>query len=121
MDTDWLSIHYTGYIMDTNIALDDVETPKTKLKIFDSSYQRGEYFHFKLGNNNAIKAFDYALTNMCIGEKRRMFVPPSLGFGNTQVKDVPPNTALIFDVELLRINRKDANGEYPKKKVHDEL
>lgn len=92
---DMLSMHYKG-------TLDDG-------KDFDSSYERQEPFKFQLGIGQVIKGWDQGLTEMCVGEKRRLTIPPHLGYGDAGAGDrIPPKATLIFDVELLDIEEGPA-------------
>ena len=87
---DMLAMHYKG-------TLDDGTE-------FDSSYERSEPFRFQLGIGQVIKGWDQGLTDMCIGEKRRLTIPPHLGYGDAGAGDrIPPKATLIFEVELLEI------------------
>ncbi|KAF9209279.1 Peptidyl-prolyl cis-trans isomerase fpr2 [Haplosporangium sp. Z 27] len=89
---DKLSMHYTG-------TLD-----KTGSK-FDSSLDRGRTFDFTLGAGQVIKGWDQGLLNMCVGEKRKLTIPSSMGYGARAMGSaIPANSALVFDVELVRIN-----------------
>lgn len=71
-------------------------------KVFDSSVQRGQPATFPL--NMVIAGWTEGLQLMGVGSKYRFFIPPNLGYGDRQVgSDIGPNSALIFDVELLAI------------------
>ena len=71
-------------------------------RIFDQSYGRGP-FTFAVGTGQVIKAWDEALMDMRLGEKRVLIVPPDLGYGKQGAgKAIPPNTTLFFEVERLR-------------------
>ncbi|MBI4132310.1 MAG: FKBP-type peptidyl-prolyl cis-trans isomerase [Candidatus Sungbacteria bacterium] len=88
---DTLAVHYTG-------TLDDGRK-------FDSSLDRGAPFSFRLGDGMVIRGWDQGLLGMKIGEKRRLTIPPELGYGSAGAGDViPPNATLIFEVEMLGIN-----------------
>lgn len=87
---DMLSMHYKG-------TLDDGT-------MFDSSYERSDPFKFQLGIGQVIKGWDQGLTDMCTKEKRRLTIPPHLGYGDAGAGDrIPPKATLIFEVELLDI------------------
>ena len=73
-------------------------------KEFDSSYKYGKPAEFQVGVGRLIKAWDEALLTMKTGEKRKLIVPPELGYGKTgNGPDIPPNSTLIFEVELVGI------------------
>lgn len=86
---DVVKIHYTGTLQNG-----------TK---FDSSLDRGQPFEFTLGVGQVIKGFDNGILGMKIGEKKRIVISPEDGYGDATVGSIPPNSTLIFDVELLGI------------------
>ncbi|XP_022257869.1 peptidyl-prolyl cis-trans isomerase FKBP2-like isoform X2 [Limulus polyphemus] len=87
---DILSVHYRG-------SLDDGTE-------FDSSYDQKEPFQFQLGTGQVIKGWDQGLISMCVGEQRRLTIPPHFGYGDSGAGErIPPNATLIFEVELLEI------------------
>jgi FKBP-type peptidyl-prolyl cis-trans isomerase len=87
-------VHYTGW-------LDNNGQPGTK---FDSSIDRGQPFTFIIGVGQVIKGWDEGVMTMKVGEKRRLFIPASLGYGSRGAGQIiPPHASLIFDVELLKV------------------
>merc|ERR1712086_746412 len=83
-----LSMHYTGTLEDG-----------TK---FDSSVDRNEPFKFQIGVGQVIKGWEEGVLGMCVGEKRRLIVPPELGYGDQGAGEIIPGGAtLFFDIELL--------------------
>ncbi|KAJ3270315.1 FK506-binding protein 2A [Terramyces sp. JEL0728] len=89
---DKLKMHYTGKLFEG--------------KQFDSSVGRGP-FEFVLGSGQVIKGWDQGLLGMCVGEKRKLTIPPSLGYGDRGAGGaIPGGATLVFDVELLEIVNK---------------
>lgn len=87
---DVVTVHYTGKLENGTV--------------FDSSYDRGEPFVFQIGAGQVIQGWDVGLLSMKVGEKRLLTIPPELGYGSMQVGDIPPNSTLIFEVEMIKIN-----------------
>lgn len=85
-----VEVHYTGW-------LENGEK-------FDSSVDRNQTFSFKLGAGQVIKGWDEGVAGMKIGGKRKLTIPPNLGYGAHGAGGViPPNAVLIFEVELISL------------------
>jgi len=85
-----LTVHYTGTLVNG-------------FK-FDSSRDRGTPMEFKFGVQPMIKGWDEGLATMKVGGRRKLVVPPALGYGpQGRPPDIPGNSILIFDVELLGV------------------
>ena len=93
-----VAVHYTGYLING--------------KTFDSSVERGQPFQFPLGQGRVIKGWEEGVAMMKTGEQRRFIIPPELAYGEKGYPNlIPPNSILIFDVELLSIGN---NQSVPK-------
>lgn len=85
-----VSINYTGYLTDGSK--------------FDSSLDRGQPLIFQVGNHQMIAGFDEGVRGMRIGGKRKITVPPDMGYGaDGRPPVIPPNSTLVFDLELLDV------------------
>ena len=92
-----VTVHYTGWLY-------DAAKPDHKGTKFDSSKDRNEPFEFRLGAGQVIKGWDQGVAGMKIGGKRKLTIPPDLGYGARGVPGaIPPNATLVFDVELLEV------------------
>lgn len=73
-------------------------------KEFDQSYKRGQPFTFVLGAHQVIDGWDQGLLDMCIGQSRKLTIPPELGYGKSgSPPDIPPNAVLVFETKLVDI------------------
>lgn len=85
-----VSVHYTGTL--------------TNGQKFDSSLDRGRPFQFVLGAGQVIKGWDEGVKGMKVGGKRKLTIPPEMGYGARGFPPViPPNSTLVFEVELLGV------------------
>ena len=84
-----VSVHYSGMLENGNK--------------FDNSIDKGIPLTFKLGSGQMIKGFDEAFALMSKGEKRTLIIPPEIGYGARAKGPIPPNSTLIFEVELVDI------------------
>ncbi|MCW7463631.1 MULTISPECIES: FKBP-type peptidyl-prolyl cis-trans isomerase [Leptospira] len=85
----YVTVHYVGKLQNG-----------TK---FDSSRDRNRPFEFNLGAGEVVKGWDKGIKGMRVGGKRKLIIPPELGYGSKRVGNIPPDSTLIFEVELLKI------------------
>jgi FKBP-type peptidyl-prolyl cis-trans isomerase len=70
---------------------------------FDSSVDRGQPYEFRLGTGSVIRGWDEGILSMHVGGKRKLIVPPDLGYAAQGKGNIPPNATLIFEIELLGV------------------
>lgn len=97
-DGDVLKMHYTGTFQNDGTT-------------FDSSRERGLPFEFKLGAGQVIRGWDQGLQGMGVGERRKLTLPPAYAYGPRGYPPaIPPNATLVFDVELLDIQKRSSSN-----------
>lgn len=84
-----VAVHYTGYLLDGTI--------------FDSSIPREQPISFPIGVSRVIKGWDEGIAYLKVGEKARLIIPPGLAYGSQVKSNIPPNSTLVFDVELMQV------------------
>ncbi|MEE8437437.1 MAG: FKBP-type peptidyl-prolyl cis-trans isomerase [Candidatus Neomarinimicrobiota bacterium] len=90
VDQSILTVDYTGKLSDGSV--------------FDSSKNPGRTpFRFTLGTGQVIKGWDEGMLGMKVGGKRILTIPPHLGYGSKDMGVIPPNSTLIFEVDLLEV------------------
>jgi FKBP-type peptidyl-prolyl cis-trans isomerase FkpA len=95
-----LSVHYTGWLYDAGAF-------EQKGALFESSVG-GTPYTFVLGAGQVIAGWDMGVPGMRVGGVRRLVIPPDLGYGSTGNGPIPPNAALVFEIQLLDV--LSANG-----------
>ena len=85
-----VTVHYTGWL--------------TNGKKFDSSKDRNKKFKFKIGAGRVIKGWEKGVAGMKVGGKRKLTIPPDMGYGAAGAGGViPPNATLLFEIELFNV------------------
>ncbi|THH06064.1 hypothetical protein EW146_g9731 [Bondarzewia mesenterica] len=96
---DAIKVHYTGTLFSNGNK-------------FDSSVDRGQPLPLTLGVGQVIRGWDEGLIGMCVNEKRTLTIPSNLAYGSRGFGNViPPNSALVFDVELVGLDSKAPREE----------
>jgi len=91
-----ISMRYKGNLYDV--------TTKTVGKEFDSNYGQPGTFDFKLGAGEVIQGWEQGIPGMCVGERRRLTIPPELAYGDRGFSDlIPPKSTLLFEIELVDV------------------
>ena len=85
--------HYTGTLAD-----------RSK---FDSSVDRGRPFQFVIGSKRVIQGWDIGVMGMRVGGKRKLEVPAHLAYGERAIANIPPNSDLFFDIEVLEVRLRE--------------
>lgn len=89
---DLLTVHYVGKLVDG--------------RVFDSSVDRNEPFTFTLGAGQVIRGWDEGMVGMKVGGKRELTIAPEYAYGARGVGTIPANATLMFEVELLSVNKR---------------
>ncbi|EME80817.1 uncharacterized protein MYCFIDRAFT_97870, partial [Pseudocercospora fijiensis CIRAD86] len=87
---DTISVHYKGTLLSDGSE-------------FDESYSRGEPLEFKIGDGQVIQGWDEGLLGMCIGQSRKLTIPPDLAYGDSGAGPIPPKATLVFETKLMDI------------------
>ena len=90
-----LTVHYVGTL--------------TNGTTFDSSRSRGEPFTFVLGDSRLIAGWNIGIEGMRVGGTREITIPPALAYGNRGVGSIPPNSTLVFEIELLDVESDETS------------
>lgn len=91
MPGDTITVHYVGTLVDG--------------RVFDSSRDRGTPFTFTLGGGQVIRGWDEGLVGMKVGGTRQLLIAPDYGYGDRAHGPIPANSTLIFQVELLQVEK----------------
>lgn len=91
-------VHYTGWLYDPGAA-------DLRGRQFDSSRERGQAFSFPLGAGRVIRGWEQGIPGMKVGGTRRLVIPPELAYAGRNIGNglIPPNSTLMFEVELLAV------------------
>ncbi|MEA2553759.1 MAG: peptidylprolyl isomerase [Fimbriimonadaceae bacterium] len=95
---DTLTVHYTGKLKNGTV--------------FDTSKKKGRTpFTLTLGRHQVIKGWDQGLVGMKVGGQRKLVIPPDMAYGSRDMGVIPPNSTLIFVVDLLKIDKARGSGK----------
>lgn len=103
---DVLTVHTTGWLYDE-------AAPEKRGEKFWSSLDSGEKLTFTLGAGQMIRGWDQGLPGMLVGEVRELTIPPELGYGAAGRGPIPPDSTLVFEVELFGAESPDAGDDAP--------
>ena len=114
--TDFVLVHYTGWLYSEGERGEE----------FDSSVKRGEPIGLPLGRGLVIPGWDKGLVGMKIGGKRTLLIEPNMGYGEQgRLPVIPPNSTLMFDIELVEMPRVDleilSEGDGPMAELGDQV
>lgn len=90
-----VKVHYTGKLLDGTV--------------FDSSVERGTPYEFIVDQSSVIKGWHKGIPLFRVGSKGTIYLPPSLGYGSQDRGKIPPNSSLIFEIEVLEIVKSEAD------------
>ena len=93
---DYAEVHYTGWVYDR-------KAHDHKGLRFDSSYDRNKTIEFKIGAKQVIRGWDEGLVGMKTGGRRTLIIPSDMAYGARGVGEIPPDSDLLFEVELITI------------------
>ena len=99
---DTVHVEYTGMLRDGRVFDTNMKEGKSPLK-------------FQLGAGTLIKGWERGIQGMCVGERRKLVIPPHLGYGSKGINGViPPDSTLLFHVNLLTLERQTISGQITK-------
>jgi FKBP-type peptidyl-prolyl cis-trans isomerase FkpA len=88
-----VTVHYTLWLLDDN-------QPERKGQQIETTVG-GQPFSFALGYGQVIRGWDIGIPGMKVGGKRRLIIPPGQAYGSAARGEIPPNSTLVFDIDLL--------------------